>query len=153
MVKLVTGFILTKSSIWIAIKPWRCDWRYILLEVETVDNQPTLCKGPFQSIPIGWSLLTWWCRCKRDLQQSFVKNSLYPNYLCHTFKKFYKFCGKSKSIFLHLPSEGPRLVPTRMVGFDWNWWTHICTHHLSHFGASVFYIIVWIGLEFIFIFP
>jgi hypothetical protein len=53
--------------------------------------------------------------------------------------------------FLTPPNERPRFVPTQVVGFDWSWWTHTCTHHSLHFGASVFYIIVQMELEFIFI--
>jgi hypothetical protein len=40
-------------------------WSKISLpKVEDVDHQPTLYKGPFHSIFIGWSLPTWWCRCE-----------------------------------------------------------------------------------------
>jgi hypothetical protein len=42
----VTCLIITKSIIWIAIKPCRYDWTSILLKVEDVNNWPTLCKGP-----------------------------------------------------------------------------------------------------------
>jgi hypothetical protein len=44
--------------------------------------------------------------------------------------------------FLTPSSEGPRLAPMWVVGFDWSWWTHTCTHRMLHFGASVFHIIM-----------
>ncbi len=62
----LTCFILMRSSVWIAIKP--SVQRSILPEVEDVDDQHTLCKGPFQSIFVGWSSPTWWCRCEGDLK-------------------------------------------------------------------------------------
>jgi hypothetical protein len=34
-----------------------------------LDSQlSSLCKGTFQSILVGWSLLTWWCKCKGGLK-------------------------------------------------------------------------------------
>jgi hypothetical protein len=44
---------MMKSTIWITIKPCKFDQRSILLKVEDVDNQPTLCRAPFQSMLIG----------------------------------------------------------------------------------------------------
>jgi hypothetical protein len=64
----VTCFIIVKSTIWIAIKPCKCDWRSILPKVEDVDDQPTLYKGLSQFILVGWSLPTWWWRCERGLK-------------------------------------------------------------------------------------
>lgn len=49
----MTCLIITRSTIQITIKPGRCDQRLILLKVEDVDNEPTLCKGPSQFIFIG----------------------------------------------------------------------------------------------------
>ncbi len=42
-----TCLIITRSTIWIAIKPSRCDWRSILLKVEDVDDWPRLCTWAF----------------------------------------------------------------------------------------------------------
>jgi hypothetical protein len=44
-----TYFIITKSTILITIKPCKCSGSS-LPWMEDVDNQFTLCKGPFQSI-------------------------------------------------------------------------------------------------------
>ncbi len=71
----VACLIIMRSTVWIIIKPCRCDLQSILLNMEDVDNQFTLCKGPFQSMVIGWNLPTWWCRCERGVKQSFAKNN------------------------------------------------------------------------------
>ncbi len=54
-------FIIMRSTIFIIIKPWRCNGRSLLPSMEEIDNWFTLCKGPSQSILIGWSLPPWWC--------------------------------------------------------------------------------------------
>lgn len=72
----MTCLIITRSTIWITIKPCRCDQRLILLRVEDVDNQPTLCKGPSQFIFIGWSSPTWWCKCEHSTLNRILQKQL-----------------------------------------------------------------------------
>ncbi len=83
--------IITRSTIWITIKPCRCDWRSILLKVEDVNNWLTLCRDFSQSIFIGWSSLTWWCKCKGGLKH-ILQKKWYPNRLCVSFRRLCKFC-------------------------------------------------------------
>jgi len=49
----LTYFIITRSIVLITIKP--CKWCgvSILPSMGNVDNRPTLCKGPSQSIFVG----------------------------------------------------------------------------------------------------
>ncbi len=83
--------------------------------IEDVNDWPTLCKGPSQSILDGWSLPVWWCKCEASFKQSFAENNLYFDYLCLIFEKNCKFCGKLKSIFWHPQMKDLDLLPCE-------WW-------------------------------
>jgi hypothetical protein len=133
----MTCFIITRSTIWIIIKPCKCDWRSILLEVEDVDNWSTLCRALLNPYLLGEVCLHDDANVKEALNKV-LQRIRYPNYLWPIFKKLCKFCQNSSSIFSHPPNERPKLTPTWMVGFDWNWWMHICTHYMSHFATNVF---------------
>jgi hypothetical protein len=86
----ITCLIITKSTIWITIKPCKCDQRLILLKVEDVNNQPTLCRGLFQSISIGWSSPTWWCKCECSaLNRVLRKTTSTPTTYAQVFSNHY----------------------------------------------------------------
>jgi hypothetical protein len=107
----VTSFIIMRSTIWIATKPCKCDWRSILPKVEDVNNRLTLCKGPSQFIFIGWSSPTWWCRCKGSLNRVLWKFTHTPTTYALTLKDFLNFV-ESQGPFFDTPlMKGLKLLP------------------------------------------
>ncbi len=65
----MTCFIITKSIVFIIIKPWKCGGTSILPSMENVEDQTTLCMDLSQ-----YKLIEWWCKCKGNVKSHVIKN-------------------------------------------------------------------------------
>jgi hypothetical protein len=68
-------FNIMRSTIFIIIKPWRCNGRSILPLMEDVENRFTLFRAPSKSILTGWSLPPWWCIYEKNVKSHVTKNT------------------------------------------------------------------------------
>jgi hypothetical protein len=104
-------FIIMKSTIFIIIKPWRCNGRSILPLMEDVDSQFTLCRGFFQSILIGWSLLPWWCIYEKNVKLCVTKNTHNSTTYTQALKDFVDFVENWKSFSNTPPTNNFNFFP------------------------------------------
>jgi hypothetical protein len=79
---------------------------------------------------------------KEALNRVLWKTTHTPTTYALALRDFANFV-ESRRPFFDTPNEGPKVAPTWVVGFNWSWWMHICTHRPLHFGINVFCIIVW----------
>jgi hypothetical protein len=84
----MTYFILTRSSVWIAIKPCKCDWRSILPKVEDVDDWLTLCKVLFNPYLLGEARLHDDVDVKEAFNRVLWKTTCTPTAYALAFRDF-----------------------------------------------------------------
>jgi hypothetical protein len=147
---ILTRFIIMRSTIFIIIKPWRCNERSILPLMEDVDNQFTLCRGPFQSILIGWSLLQWWCTYEKNVRSCVTKNTNNLTTYTQALKYFVDFIESWKPFSNTPPMNDLNLFPYELwdliganVHTHWHplfvefWHKCVWHHHVSRVGIHV----------------
>jgi hypothetical protein len=143
----VKCFIITRSTIWIAIEPCKCDWRSILPEVTTNLHY---VKALFNPYLLGEACLHDDVDAKENLNKVLWKTTCTLTTYALTLKDFTIFFLSwgpfsntllVKDLDLFHMSGG---ILLELVD------THLHPSPIT-FCASVFHIIVWTKLEFIFI--